>query len=243
MLKTFKFAVGAALVAATQLAVADMAEVTFSNVTMSVSQGQWWFWYPTGDTAAETTAVLDNPSFSQTVSGPPGVGISASVTDGSAVALAQFNSGTAGITGVTGSASVTASGGQSGWAFTNVFDRSVLVGGSNTQVTFSFQLDSFKAIGPQAQANAYIELCDNVGTPCSYTEAFVDGTGVYTGPSILSATYTSPSAGDGVWVNMKLHFDAAAYSVAAPVPEPSTYALWLGGLAAVGAIVRRRRRA
>jgi hypothetical protein len=38
-------------------------------------------------------------------------------------------------------------------------------------------------------------------------------------------------------------FNAVPLSVATPVPEPETYAMLLGGLALIGAIARRRRRA
>ena len=44
MLKTFKFAVGAALVAASQLAAADVAEVKVSVVPLSVAGG--WYYMP-----------------------------------------------------------------------------------------------------------------------------------------------------------------------------------------------------
>ena len=243
MLKTFQFAIGAALIAATQLAIADMAEVTISNVSMGASQGQWWYWYPGGDTAAGTSVELLNPSFANAASGAPGTAMGVSVTDGSAVAQAQLNARDPSkwdIMGVSGSASVSASGGQGGWAFTNVIERSILVGGGNTTLTVSASLDSFKATGPMSQANAYIEFCFN-GNCDNYTEAFVDGTGAYSGSSMLTASWTSPSAGDGAWVNVRFGLTASVQSVAAAVPEPGTTALWLAGLAGVGAIARRRR--
>jgi MYXO-CTERM domain-containing protein len=244
MLKTFKYTLCAAWIAASQLAAADVAEVKISNVSMGASQGQWWYWYPSGDTASGTAVELLSPSFSNAVTGAPGTAMNVSVTDGAAVALAQLSARNASlwdIMGVAGSASVNASGGQGGWAFTNVIDRSILVGGSHTTLTVSASLDSIKAIGPMSQANAYIEFCFN-GNCDNYTEAFVDGTsGTYSGPSILTASFTSPEAGDAVWVNVRLGLTASVQSVSAPVPEPTTAALWLAGLAGVGAIVRRRR--
>ncbi|KQV59565.1 hypothetical protein ASC95_28010 [Pelomonas sp. Root1217] len=243
MLKTFQYAVGAVLIAASQLAIADTAEVKISNVSMGASQGQWWYWYPGGDTAAGTSAELLNPSFADAATGAPGTAMGASVTDGSAVARAQLNARDPSkwdIMGVSGSASVDASGGQGGFAFANVIERSILVGGANTTLTISATLDSFKASGPMSQANAYIEFCFN-GNCDNYTEAFVDGSGSYTGPSILTASWTSPSAGDGAWVNVRFGLTASVQSMAAPVPEPAAAALWLAGLVGIGAIVRRRR--
>jgi hypothetical protein len=136
---------------------------------------------------------------------------------------------------------VNASGGQGGWANANVIERSILVGGGGTTLQISASLDSFTASGAMSQANAYIEICAN--NQCdNYADAFVDGTASYGGPSFLSASWTSPSAGDGVWVNVRLGLTASVQSVAAPVPEPSTGALWFAGLVGVGAIASRRRR-
>lgn len=245
MHKTLKFVVGVvALLAASGSVWADSAEVKISNVSMSATQGQWWYWYPSGDTAAGASAELLAPSFANAVAGAPGTAMGVAVTDGSAVAEAQLSARGEklwDIQGVAASASITASGGQAGWSFANVIDRSILVGGGNTTLTISASLDSIKAAGPMSQANAYIEICAN-GNCDSYAEAFVDGTsGAYSGPSFLTTSWTSPSAGDGVWVNVRIGLTASAESLAAPVPEPSVVALWLAGLCGVGAISRRRR--
>lgn len=244
MYKSLKCGLGIALLAACQLGLADSAEVKISNVLMGASGGQWWYWYPGGETAAGVAVELFEPSFMNNASGAPGAAMSASVTDGAAVAQAQLtarNPGQWDIQGVSALASVDASGGQGGWAFANVIDRSILVGGSGTKLQISASLDSFKALGEMSQANAYIEICA-LGSCDNYAEAFVDGTYAYTGPSFLSASWTSPSAGDGVWVTVRLGLTAAVQSVAAPVPEPSMAALWLAGIAGVGAIASRRRR-
>jgi hypothetical protein len=242
--KTFKCLIGVALAAAFQWAAADSAEVKISNVSMSATQGQWWYWYPGGETAAGVSAELLAPSFGDIAAGAPGTAMGASVTDGSSVAQAHLgarNPSLWDIQGVAASAKVNVSEGQSGWAFVNVIDRSILVGGGNTTLTISASLDSIMASGAMSQANAYIEICAN-GSCGSYAEAFVDGvSGAYTGPSVLKASWTSPSAADGVWVNVRLGLTASAESIAAPVPEPATAALWLLGLAGVGAVARRRR--
>ena len=243
MFRTVRYVLGLALAAACLSALADSAEVKISNVSMSASQGQWWYWYPSGDTAAGVSAELISPSFANAVTGAPGTAMNVSLTDGSAVAQAVLGARGAGLwdlQGASASAKVDASGGQAGWAFTNVIDRSILVGGGNTTFTISAALDSIQASGPMTQANAYIEICAN-GSCDSYAEAFVDGTsGSYAGPSILSATWTSPAAGDAVWVNVRFGLTASVESLA-PVPEPSTAALWLAGLGGIGVIARRRR--
>lgn len=255
MLKKFKITLGAALIAASQLAVADTAEVKLSNVSMFAwgdangLGGNWaWYWLPDGD-AARATAALENPSFAQSVVGAPATALLASVTDGSAVATADLKArtGSWGLEGVQASALVNASNGQVGSADVMLIERSILVAGTATVegqaysrgITITANLDSFLASGPMSQANVYMDIC-YLGE-CSSAEAFVDGTYAYTGPSLLSVTWTNPYA-TNTWVDVRFGVSASVTSVAAPVPEPSTYALWLGGLAAVGAIARRRRR-
>lgn len=251
MLKTFQFAVGAALIAASQLAAADVAEVKISNLTFTVSGGDWWAYVPldvdwTSPTAGAMSALL-NPSFADATVGWHGRALGSNATDGAHSALAQLTAKTASNTdmnGVTALAKVDVAGGQAGWAFAKLFDGQILVSKGAT-VTVSFTLDSLQASGSQAQANASIEFCSTDFTtdtcePANYAEAFVDATSpAYTGPSVLTASWTNPSTSDNTWAKMHIGLTASADSVSA-VPEPATMALWLAGLAGVGAVSRRR---
>lgn len=254
MIKNIKFVVGMALVAASQLAVADTAEVKISNVSLFASgeanglNGNWaWFWLPDSNSAA-ATANLDNPSFAQSVTGLPATALLASVTDGSAVATADIRARTEGwgLQGMKASAFVDANGGQGGWANATIVERSIMVSGRPTvdgqtyarDLTITANLDSFLASGAMSQANVYMEICYQGS--CNSTEAFVDGTYAYTGPSLLSVTWTNPNT-DATWVDIRFGIDASVTSfAAAPVPEPTTYALWLAGLAGIGFYRRRK---
>jgi PEP-CTERM motif len=251
MLKTFKYAIGAALIAGAHLACADTAEVKISNLNFSVQGGGWWAYIPTevdwvSPTAGSSAALL-NPSFADAAGGWHGYALTSSAMDGAHIAQAQLTAKTAqtDMNGVTALAKVDVNGGQAGWAFAKIFDGQILVSG-NATVTVSFTLDSLLATGNQAQANASIEFCstDFVTDTCeaaNYAEAFVDAASpAYTGPSILTASWTNTSS-DNTWAKMRIGLSASADSFATPVPEPTTTALWLAGLAGVGAIARRRK--
>ena len=237
------------LITASQLAAADMADVRISNLTLSASGGEWWYYLPTevdwvSKTAGASVALL-NPNVEDSIVGWHGNALGASVTN-------QLSSAEAGLTaktssdlnGVTAFASVHADGGQSGWAFAKVFDGQIMVS-SNTTITVSATLDGIHASGSMAQANAYIELCstDFVTDTCdsaNYVEAFIDASSQhYSGPIQLTASWTNPGA--TTWAKMRIGLTASAVSVSA-IPEPATTALWLVGLAGMGISGRCRNR-
>ena len=249
MLDKLKYTLGAALIAVSQLASADVAAVTISNLTLSVSGGEWWYWLPTGvDWLSPTSGAstgLTSPSLDDSVVDWHGNALASSVQDGASTALAQMTAKTSGdMNGVTASASATALGGQSGWAFAKVFDGQIMVGG-NATITVSAHLDSIYATGSMSQANAYIELCStdfttDVCSPLNFAEAFVDASSpAYDGPSTLTASWTNPGA--TTWAKMHIGLTASADSVATPLPEPASLALCAVGLAAVGFCRRSRR--
>ena len=250
MLNKTKFILTAALIAASQLATADTAEVKISNLTLSVSGGEGWYYLPidvswVSPTSGATTGLI-SPSANDGVVGWHGNALASSVDDGASMALAQLTAKTSGdMNGVTASASATAMGGQSGWAFAKVFDGQIMVSG-NATITVTAQLDSIFATGSMAQANASIELCSTDFTtdtcsPLNYVEAFVDASSpAYHGPTLLTASWTNPSATENLWAKMRIGLTASADSVSA-VPEPATSAFWLLGLATVGISAQRRR--
>lgn len=249
MLKNFKFVVGAALVAASQLAAADTAEVKISNLSLSVSGGDWWYYLPTEvnwvPVSAGTSVGLNNPSFADSATAWHGQAASSSVVDGASMATASLTAKTpnTNLDGVSALAKVDVSGGQSGWSFAKVIDNQILVAKGAT-ITVSMKVDSLLATGALSQGNAYIELCSTDFTtdtclPANYAEAVVFGDMAYSGPSMLTASWANPSTTDNTWAKIHIGLTASAESVAA-VPEPSSMAMLLAGLAGVG-IYRRRK--
>lgn len=248
MLNKLKWTAGVALVAASQLASADIAEVRLTNLTLTASAPGWWDYIPKEVTwvpeTAGTSAGLDNPSFYDEAHGWHGNAMAASVTDGSAVSKAQLTAvppGSSDLNGVTALASVHASGGQGGWANAQVFSGQILVPASTT-ITISTQIANIQVSGTTAQAFAYVGFCSFDGdcNPANYAEAFIDASWpTYSGPSTLTTSWTNPSSKDNTWVLLNFGATASVSSIAAPVPEPATYALWLAGLVGIG-IYRRR---
>ncbi|RZL40593.1 MAG: PEP-CTERM sorting domain-containing protein [Rubrivivax sp.] len=252
MLLRHKTALVAALIAGCQLAAADSAEVRISN--LSFSAGTVWAYVPLDvdwvAPSASTQSALLNPGLADQSVGWHGRALNSSVMDSLDSAQAQITAKTPNtdMNGVTASAMVDVSGGQAGWAFAKIFDGQILVAAGGT-VTVSFMLDSLHASGHQAQANASIELCSTDFTTdtcdaANYVEAFVDATSpAYSGPSMLTASWTNPSATENTWAKMRIGLTASADSVSvSAVPEPASMALWLAGLAGVGLGARCRSR-
>ena len=251
MHKRFKLTLGAALIAASQMAAADGAQVTVSHVSLSVSGPGWWYWLPNEvdwlPKSAGTSAGLQNPEMTDSSTVWTGQTASSSVVDGASLAQASLTPTTVGdLNGVAGQAMVNVSGGQTGWSFANVVTNQIMVAGLST-LSVSMQLDGIASSGPVSQANAYIQLCsidfnaDPTDTclPANFVEAVSLNGSTYGGPALLTTTWTNASA-DAVYARIQIGLNASAESVAAAVPEPTTMALWLAGLAGIGHIRRRR---
>ncbi|MEO6276320.1 PEP-CTERM sorting domain-containing protein [Roseateles sp.] len=252
MLKTIQYAAAAALIAASQLAAADVAGVVLTDIKVAASGGQWWdvifkdvSWL---EPTAGAVAGLDDPATSDSKSGWHGNAMTASVSDYHGAATAGTTAATSGdFDGMTAFANAAATNRESVWAFSKVYDGKVLVG-SGTTITVSAKLADIYASGTgTSQANASIELCgadfSNAAdalvncVPMSFAEAFVDQSlPGYTGPSVLSASWTNDSS-DGAWTWMRIGLSASVQAL----PEPTSAMLCLASLGAAAAVRRRRK--
>ena len=124
---------------------------------------------------------------------------------------------------------VTVIGGAAGWG-------SVDLGGVNE---FSFVWGS-----PDTYNSIAIYSGDSVTTISGNTFASVSGLKA-NGDNKHTRLFTITATGDSTIDSLKFMSTGIAFetAVAAPVPEPQTYALMLAGLGAIGFIRRRSRRA
>ncbi len=138
---------------------------------------------------------------------------------------------------------------------------------NGSPASFTFDGDAFDSawaqtglIGQQANGTG-----THTGLPAANGSSYnAKGTAGYAGPSFFSFGGTNVAVGNKIGdasllvlvqggfdysdtVNasyvgaVNVSFDGTTLTAAAPVPEPETYALMLGGLAAVGFMARRRR--
>ena len=105
----------------------------------------------------------------------------------------------------------------------------------NTTTNATASVDSLKLelIDIGSQYLAYLLFHSSTGLAMQGNEALV-AEGTTTGYAIIDVPYSTFNTGTWTDYNMVL-------VNAAPIPEPSTYGLMLGGLALAGAAIRRRK--
>lgn len=142
-----------------------------------------------------------------------------------------------------------ASGGETASATANLWNAPFMLG-QRSRLVVTMTVDGLSVAGNGGTATALASL--GVWGPggANFTSAEAqaidspDFSVAYSGPTTLSVSWDNPSSTDGAFGQISLLTSAQVLSaVAAPIPEPTTTALWLGGLVAVAGIARRRAKA
>lgn len=243
---------------------AATAEVSISNIKVTlvaldaepwVTNNWPWIVQNTGagwPAAAESTGVVaDLADAAQHSESNGWIGTSRSASVGSANASANASvtfSGADLFSAGAASSFASASGGEIASATARLWDAAFMVGG-RTRVVVTMTLDglSVDGNGGTASAQATLGLWGPGGAGFMSAEAqsidSPDFSLAYSGPTTLSVSWDNPLTALQV-ANISLLTSAQVLSaVAAPIPEPTTTALWLAGLVAVAGIARRRAKA
>lgn len=235
------------------------AQVAISNVTVTLVAldaepwvtGNWpWIVQNTGPgwpAQAESTGVmadLGNTGQHDESVGWIGTSRNAVVSSAQGQALASVSFSASDLFSAGAASSfASASNGEIASAAARLWDAAFMVG-PRTRVVVTLTLDSLNATGNGGSASALAQLAlwnANLGSDLVSTEAQAldapDFSLTYGGPSLLSVSWDNTATSLTV-AQISLLTSAQVLSA---VPEPTTHALWLGGLLATAALVRRRR--
>ncbi|MFZ2986729.1 PEP-CTERM sorting domain-containing protein [Ideonella sp.] len=117
---------------------------------------------------------------------------------------------------------------------------------ANTAVTFSvnYSLSAYATEAGEYSSTTMSFTTSGNGAPqtayATASASFVDGVTSNTESGSLSVTYRNRT-GSETTGRLSGAVDSSGYGAVAAIPEPGTYAMFLAGLAAMGAVARRRR--
>lgn len=248
----------AALPMSPALAATSSAQVSISNVTVTLVAldaepwvtGNWpWLVQNTGPgwpaTAESTGVTADLADAAQHAESIGWIGSNRQATvggaSGSATASVSF-SGSDLFSAGAASSFASASGGEVASAAARLWDAAFMVG-PRTRVVVTMTLDGLAVVGDGGSASALAQLAlwnANLGTGLVSAEAqAVDSPDFslgYSGPSLLSVSWDN--AGTSLAVAQISLLTSA--QVLSAVPEPGSAALWLAGLLVTAGVARRR---